>query len=796
MSMEKQQHVASKQHSSVEAEGQREGGTQQFSPPPFQLVASSGEENSGGENRITQVPAQLQMGISNLMGPPPSSEVVAKKIRQLIVNIQLNEPVDEFDINGMVVRADNSRILAIREAYAQTYHRDLIQDLYAAMNLHPGQFRGGLFTALSWLTNGARDSDGTEPLDAVDRQGGKEDLVAGCDLQYGSNHVRIEGPSGMFGVPGLPAKVIHHDTAGDATGSSSPTAVMERAIVKVPAGEYQDMKINPEGQEQFFTFTPSEPGRYQFQCYIRHKLPDGKSRIQIQYRNFEVKTAGEIATIGLRNPSMGRVGKTALEEYRAQMEHHAWTMEKKHPDPKRAEAFKQYFAQVDSTMEHFLPGTEVPVQAVLTLDEARQGSNAVSGASMPLALYTGKTPDNRFLLADLSPMARVREFHGSSLEEALQDFAERNKYEKGAISLKVNDNPHGYPCISQTLETGGASLLESVSTFTGWTSLGLSMAGLAAATIIPGAQVFVPYLVLGAVATGATFSITSLADHLQEADPSETGITLDILSLVSSIIGGVMAAQAFRTGGKAFQLANGAKYLLYADITVSGTSALVLTADGAEQIQNVLDSKLSRGEKIGKITRILSSLALDSAILALSLKNSIRGAKDAASDADNPALRDGDNPALREADDITLRQVETNTLTHADDALMDIPALRARLGPRMPDPRKFRLDYTDEELQAIVKKGKDNQFSDKAIEDLIFAGSREDVITTKKLPDGTEVEVTEPKRLTSNQLMEQMDYYLVVKARGYPELFRDLDDFHKLPRHFIRRGHATQLPHH
>ncbi len=89
-----------------------------------------------------------------------------------------------------------------------------------------------------------------------------------------------------------------------------------------------------------------------------------------------------------------------------------------------------------------------------------------------------------------------------------------------------------------------------------------------------------------------------------------------------------------------------------------------------------------------------------------------------------------------------------------------IAASRARVVAKIGDSGEFVLKYTDDELKAIIEKGKGLGLSDTQIDDFIFTGSR----------------VKKP--MTSKEVLAQMDNFVnVVTPRGFPYLFDTIDKF-------------------
>lgn len=90
---------------------------------------------------------------------------------------------------------------------------------------------------------------------------------------------------------------------------------------------------------------------------------------------------------------------------------------------------------------------------------------------------------------------------------------------------------------------------------------------------------------------------------------------------------------------------------------------------------------------------------------------------------------------------------------------------------------KFSLKYTDGELDAIVKKGKELGLSDRVIEDLIYTGSRT------------------AKAVSALDLMQQMDNWAnVVSSRGFPFRFADLAEFQQFSRDLLDSVQSAGLP--
>ena len=173
--------------------------------------------------------------------------------------------------------------------------------------------------------------------------------------------------------------------------------------------------------------------------------------------------------------------------------------------------------------------------------------NRETGQTMPLQLYVGpSTADpKKVVLVDLLPGVDKVEYSGDSIDAALSDFDTNNSYPKGTIKLEVPSNSSGIPGRAKTLDTKGESAWALWSSRVGWASIGFVVAGVVAAAI-PGGQPVAAALFIAAGATGATAGSLSLYDRLQKAEPSPTGIALDVASIAASIIGGAGAIRALR----------------------------------------------------------------------------------------------------------------------------------------------------------------------------------------------------------------------------------------------------------
>jgi hypothetical protein len=90
---------------------------------------------------------------------------------------------------------------------------------------------------------------------------------------------------------------------------------------------------------------------------------------------------------------------------------------------------------------------------------------------------------------------------------------------------------------------------------------------------------------------------------------------------------------------------------------------------------------------------------------------------------------------------------------------------------------KFELTYTQDQLNSILKKGKELGLSDKVIEDLIYTGSRN------------------AKAIKADELIGQMEHWVnVISKRGFPEKFADFDEFQQFSQDLLKGVKSTGLP--
>jgi len=90
---------------------------------------------------------------------------------------------------------------------------------------------------------------------------------------------------------------------------------------------------------------------------------------------------------------------------------------------------------------------------------------------------------------------------------------------------------------------------------------------------------------------------------------------------------------------------------------------------------------------------------------------------------------------------------------------------------------KFKLNYTDAEMEAIVKRGKELGLSEQTIDDLVYTGSRT------------------AKAITAADLVKQMENWVnEIGKRGYPYKFADLAEFKAFSKDLLDGLRAANIP--
>ena len=276
------------------------------------------------------------------------------------------------------------------------------------------------------------------------------------------------------------------------------------------------------------------------------------------------------------------------------------------------------------------PATRTPLTAVhVGIDSA---------ASTRLQLFAGPTPGGIVIIdvtPGLDPKQHQLEFQGATFEAALESFRARNHHARGSIRLRVPADNHlgprgaAVPASEHTFETTGETQLEAWSGRLGLASMVLLAGAVVAAPFTAGGSVVVTLLLIGSAATGVVAAGLSLAERVQHAEISSTGVALDIIGIVTSIVGAAAAFRGLRAASHAVNVAGQAsRFVLWSNFVASGVAAVLVSVESVEQIQQILgDDSLSPDQRRGLLVRVVASMALNGAMVALSYRDlaSMRG---------------------------------------------------------------------------------------------------------------------------------------------------------------------------
>lgn len=284
-------------------------------------------------------------------------------------------------------------------------------------------------------------------------------------------------------------------------------------------------------------------------------------------------------------------------------------------EQKTLETWDKYAAVAKRHVGMLVPDTTVGMRAVYL--------NMTSGEQIELAMFIGKdrAAPNQIKIVDVTPGVSRREYSGTTVEDALNDFKNGNAYPQGFVRIEIRDNTAGISPARKTYETTGKSVAGVVSSGLGWASLGLT--GLATLLTLTGVgTVAVPLLLLGAAGTGAASAGLSLYDRLRQAEIDPLGVAVDIASLASSIIGGASAFKTLAQGSAVMFTTRSGRFLLWANAVSGATAGVLMTVEAVNTINKILDDPtLSADKKSEAIVRVLAVVALNAALVGISFKD-------------------------------------------------------------------------------------------------------------------------------------------------------------------------------
>lgn len=281
-------------------------------------------------------------------------------------------------------------------------------------------------------------------------------------------------------------------------------------------------------------------------------------------------------------------------------------------DMKSLEKHDDYLERLDD-LAGKIQGEKLPVRAV-HVSEA--GGNATQ-----LRLFIGKKDPSTFLLVDATPGVDPRsnrlEYTSSSGPGVIEEFLRLNKYPGGRLRLNVMPNRFGIDTHMYEKETTGQGQLDRLSSnlsIGGMVALGV---GILAAPVTRGQSLQVAMVVAGGL--NAAAGAVSLYERLHNAEVSSGGVALDIVNIASGLLnaGGAIRSLA---AGPGILLANRAtRFLLWANFVADGASALLIAAEGMQQLADIIDNDRLRPEqKREAVLRVVTNLIMAGTLLAVS----------------------------------------------------------------------------------------------------------------------------------------------------------------------------------
>ncbi|MDQ3367188.1 MAG: DUF4157 domain-containing protein [Myxococcota bacterium] len=347
-------------------------------------------------------------------------------------------------------------------------------------------------------------------------------------------------------------------------------------------------------------------------------------------------------------------------------------------DIKALEKHDKYIERADELGKQ-IEGAKVPVTGVHV--------STANANETRLRLFMGKKAgdEKTFILIDLTPgldpKANRLEYTSSTGKGAIDSFLSENKYPKGELQFRVGANSLGIPTDAHSRETTGMGFFDRLST-------GLSVGGMA---VLAGGLVLAPFtrgqslqvaMVLSGALTAASGAV-SLYERLQHAEVSNTGVALDVVMIASSLINAGGAVKSLRSGPGVMLSNRATKFLLWTNFIADGASGLLIAIEGAEQLAEIIDSKMPPEQKRAAIIRIVTNLIMAGGMLALSygqLKEFRSRLSSAFGEQIAKGLKDDICITLGVVDDATLKTLKTGgakegELTKLAGALREEPAL-------------------------------------------------------------------------------------------------------------------------
>jgi hypothetical protein len=375
-------------------------------------------------------------------------------------------------------------------------------------------------------------------------------------------------------------------------------------------------------------------------------------------------------------------------------------------DMKSLEKHDQYMEHLDDLADK-IQGEKLPLRGV-HISEA-------SGNATQLRLFVGRKRGDAstVLLIDatpgIDPKSNRLEYTSSSGPDVLNQFFSLNKYPKGRLRLNASPNSLGIDTHMYEKETSGQGTFDRLSSNLsagGMVALGV---GILAAPFTRGQSLQVAMVVAGGL--NAAAGAVSLYERLHNAEISSSGVALDIVNIASGLLNAGGAIRGLAAGPGVLLANRATKFLLWANFVADGASALLIGAEGMQQLADIIDNDQLRPEqKREAVIRVVTNLIMAGAMLAVSYGQmrefrskleSVLGKSLASRLSDEACM------ALSMLDDATLRNlkgVAEHDLTKLGRAIREEPAVINLVSaePRLPKILALMKSGSADDLQFAI----------------------------------------------------------------------------------------------
>jgi hypothetical protein len=249
--------------------------------------------------------------------------------------------------------------------------------------------------------------------------------------------------------------------------------------------------------------------------------------------------------------------------------------------------------------------------------------DAAAGVETALSFYIGKRPDGSLMMVNATPGLDLEHeqirFTGASSSALLDAFDGDNHLPAGAVRFRIPGGQlAGVDAAERTIITTGETTFGTISGVLGVAGLILSIAAI---PFTAGGSAVGTVLLLGGAAAGVASGAFALADHLASEETPTDAIALDCLQIAASALDLGVAFKALRSSPAMIVANRTARYMLWGSLAVQGASAMLLSVEAISQIEAILDGPGSRQDKLMALTRVIATLIVTGAILAISYRD-------------------------------------------------------------------------------------------------------------------------------------------------------------------------------